>query len=79
MHGSNIRTLLLCLSYYFLCFLFNKIREQEGRTGSARKPGRGEMAQTTYTHVSKCENGKRRKEKKKKRWVKDEEKHRKVD
>jgi hypothetical protein len=37
------------------------------------------VAQTTYTHVSKCENGKRRKEKKKKRWVKDEEKHRKVD
>jgi hypothetical protein len=27
----------LCLSYYILCFLFNKIREQEGRTGSAWK------------------------------------------
>jgi hypothetical protein len=27
----------LCLSYYLLCFLFNKIREQEGGTGSARK------------------------------------------
>jgi hypothetical protein len=25
---------MLCLSYSLLCFLFNKIREQEGRTGS---------------------------------------------
>jgi hypothetical protein len=30
---------MLYLSYYLLCFLFNKIREQEGRTGSARKGG----------------------------------------
>jgi hypothetical protein len=30
----------LCLSYYLLCFLFDKIREQEGRTGSAPKQGR---------------------------------------
>jgi hypothetical protein len=30
---------MLCLSYYLLCFLFNKIRELEGRTGSARKRG----------------------------------------
>jgi hypothetical protein len=29
----------ICLSYYLLCFLFNKIREQEGGTGSARKRG----------------------------------------
>jgi hypothetical protein len=29
----------LCLSYYFLCFFFNKIEEQEGRTGSAQKWG----------------------------------------
>jgi hypothetical protein len=44
---------MLCLSYYFLCFLFNKIGE-EGRTGSAWKQGgvewrrreqRGEVAQ----------------------------------
>jgi hypothetical protein len=28
---------MLCFSYYLLCFLFNKIREQEGRTGSAQK------------------------------------------
>jgi hypothetical protein len=31
----------LCLSYYLLCFLFNKIREQEGGTGSALKQGGG--------------------------------------
>jgi hypothetical protein len=28
---------MLCLSYYLLCLLFNKIEEQEGRTGSAQK------------------------------------------
>jgi hypothetical protein len=27
----------LCRPYYFLCFLFNNIKEQEGRTGSAWK------------------------------------------
>jgi hypothetical protein len=32
---------MLCLSYYLLCFLFNKIREQKGRTGSAQKWGLG--------------------------------------
>jgi hypothetical protein len=26
----------LCLSYYLLCFLFNKIREQESGTGSPK-------------------------------------------
>jgi hypothetical protein len=31
---------MLCLSYYLLCFLFHKIREQERGTGSARKHGR---------------------------------------
>jgi hypothetical protein len=30
---------MLCLFYYLLCFLFNKIREQEGRICSARKRG----------------------------------------
>jgi hypothetical protein len=30
----------MCLSYYLLCFLFNKIRE-EGRTGSAWSGGLG--------------------------------------
>jgi hypothetical protein len=29
---------ILCLSYYLFCFLFNIIGE-EGRTGSAWKPG----------------------------------------
>jgi hypothetical protein len=51
---------MLCLSYYLLRFLFNKIGEQEGRTGSAQKQGmwgRG-VAQTMYTHVSKCKNDK---------------------
>jgi hypothetical protein len=31
---------MLCLSYYLLCLIFNKIRE-EGRTGSAWKQGGG--------------------------------------
>jgi hypothetical protein len=47
----------LCFSYYLLCFLFNKI-EEEGRTGSAWKQWGGEVAQTVYTHVSKCKNDK---------------------
>jgi hypothetical protein len=28
---------MLCLSYYWLCFLFNNIGEQEGGTGPAWK------------------------------------------
>jgi hypothetical protein len=35
----------LCLSYYLLCFLFNKIGEQEGGTASAWKQGSQEVAQ----------------------------------
>jgi hypothetical protein len=50
----------LRFSYYLLSFLFNKIEEQEGGTGSAWK-GEGEMAQTVYTHVSKCKNDKTKK------------------
>jgi hypothetical protein len=61
---------MLCLSYYCLCFLFNKIGE-EGRTGSAWKGGvlggegggweqGGEMTQTMYTHMNKCINNKKR-------------------
>jgi hypothetical protein len=53
----------LCLSYYLLCFLFNKIGQQS-RTGSAWKRegwrgegvdrGQGEeMAQTMYAHMNK--------------------------
>jgi hypothetical protein len=48
---------VLCVSYYFLCFLFNKLREQEGRAGCFWKL-RGEVVQTMNTHVSKCENDK---------------------
>jgi hypothetical protein len=51
----------ICLSYYLLCFLFNKIRKQEDRSGSAWKcvgVGSGEVAQTMNTHVSKCTNNK---------------------
>jgi hypothetical protein len=53
---------MLFLSYYCLCLLFNKIRE-EGRTGSAWKQGwsggKGggggqgeEMTQTMYVHIN---------------------------
>jgi hypothetical protein len=57
---------MLCLSYYLLCFLLNKIREL-GRTGSSQKWGR--LAQTMYAHVSKCKNEKMKGEKKPKIWV----------
>jgi hypothetical protein len=43
---------MLYLSYYLLHFLFNKVGEQEGRS----EGGEGEVAQTVYTHVSKCKN-----------------------
>jgi hypothetical protein len=79
-HGSNARNLLvwlslsqlaktLCLSYYCLCLLFNKIGEKD-RTGSAWKPGRGmegegggegqrgEMAQTMCAHMNEWINKK---------------------
>jgi hypothetical protein len=51
---------MICLSYCLLCFLFNKIKEQKGRTGSAQKQGRveGKVTQIMYTHVSKCKNDK---------------------
>jgi hypothetical protein len=32
---------MLCLSYYLLCFLFNKIRKQYGGVSSAWKQERG--------------------------------------
>jgi hypothetical protein len=44
---------MLCLSYYLLRFLFNKIREQDGGSGSAQK-----WAQNMYTQVSKYKNDK---------------------
>jgi hypothetical protein len=43
---------MLCFSYYLLCFLFNKVREQEGRTGSAWKWGPGGGGPS---NVSSCE------------------------
>jgi hypothetical protein len=53
---------MLCFSYYLLCFFFNKIGEQEGRTGSAQRwgsgGGTGEVAQIMYILVSKCKNDK---------------------
>jgi hypothetical protein len=57
---------VLCLSYYHLCFLFNKIVE-DGRTSSSWKLGGcgegrgqwGETAQTMYTHMNKCINNKK--------------------
>jgi hypothetical protein len=43
---------MLCLSYYLLCFLFNRIVE-DGRTGSSWKQGMGEeMAQTMYAYMN---------------------------
>jgi hypothetical protein len=56
---------MLCHSCYLLCFLSNKIREQEGRAGSARKWGKEEVAQIMYTHVSQCKNDKIKFKKKK--------------
>jgi hypothetical protein len=56
----------VCVSYYLLCFLFNKIRE-EGRTGFARKlwvRGKQEGIQTICTYVSKCKSDKIKGEKK---------------
>jgi hypothetical protein len=74
-HGNNARNLsvcytslsqlakMLCLSYYCLCLLFNKIGGK-GRTGFAWKQGGlggeggvggkgGEMAQAMYAHMNK--------------------------
>jgi hypothetical protein len=56
---------MLCLSYYLLRFLFNKIRR--GRNRFCPEAGRGDagmgaeeadVAQTMYIHVSKCKNDK---------------------
>jgi hypothetical protein len=49
----------LYLSFYLLCFLFNKIGEQEDGSCSAQKWGcGGQVAQTMYTNVSKSKNNK---------------------
>jgi hypothetical protein len=52
----------ICLSYYLLCFLLNKIREK-GKTVSTWKRwlGRlkgGEVAPTVYIYVTTCKNSK---------------------
>jgi hypothetical protein len=73
-HGSNARNLpvylslcqlakTLCLSYYCLCLLFNKIGEkaeqvlpgsERGVEGEGGGSGLGgEMAQTMYAHMNK--------------------------
>jgi hypothetical protein len=54
---------MLCLSYYCLCLLFNKIGEKgtisdaykrDGVGGRGRGRGQGgEIAQTMYAHVNK--------------------------
>jgi hypothetical protein len=41
-----------------LCFLFNKIGEQEGGTGSVWQQVWGGGGHKMYTHVSKCKNDK---------------------
>jgi hypothetical protein len=51
---------MLCLSYYLLCFLFNKIVEKGEQVlpgsdvagGEGGEQG-GEMAQTIYAHINK--------------------------
>jgi hypothetical protein len=47
-----------CFSLYFICFFFNKIREDQVLTGGGPGEERREVAQIMYTHVSKCENNK---------------------
>jgi hypothetical protein len=83
MHGKNTRKLpvllslpqirkMSCFSFYLLYFFFYKIREQEGRTGSAEVGGVGtskrgkvmgergrrmNFVQMLDTHVCKYKNG----------------------
>jgi hypothetical protein len=65
----NSKLAKIRLSYYLLCFLFNKIGEEAERVlsgsgglgGGVGRLGRGKVAKTVYTHVTKCKNNKRRK------------------
>jgi hypothetical protein len=50
-------TKTLCLSYYLLWFLFNKIREQEGGTGSTWKGG-GKQCLHMNVYICECKNNK---------------------
>jgi hypothetical protein len=62
---------MICLSYYLLCFLFNRIREQEAEPVPVcvHLPICVHCihfcTQTMYTHVSKCNNDKIKGERKK--------------
>jgi hypothetical protein len=49
-----------CCAFLTISYVFNKIKEQEGGTGSAGKWGEGcgEVPQRMYIHVSKCKNEK---------------------
>jgi hypothetical protein len=54
---------MLCLSFYLLCFLFNKSKNKRvehvlpgNRVVGAREEG--EVTPSMYTHVSKCKNDK---------------------
>jgi hypothetical protein len=53
---------MLCLSYYLLCFLFNKIGQdsawKQGSGGRGNWGWGGKMAQTMYTYMSKWINNK---------------------
>jgi hypothetical protein len=45
----------ICLSYYLLCFIFNIIREEEGRIGSAWKcRGWGQKGGGGKNNVNTC-------------------------
>jgi hypothetical protein len=45
---------MICLYYYLLCFLSNKLGEARGLGGRAEEQGTGrKMAQTIYTHMNK--------------------------
>jgi hypothetical protein len=48
----------LCLSHYLLCFQQNQRRRAQNRFCPEAGEGGGEVAQTIYTHMSKCKNDK---------------------
>jgi hypothetical protein len=52
---------MLCLFYYLLCFLFNKIEEQKEGTGSAWKRDVEGWGEIDSKNVSKCNNDKLKK------------------
>jgi hypothetical protein len=49
-------TKTICLSYYLLCFLFNKIREQEGGWNMfCQEVGKGVEGESGTNNVYTCE------------------------